>query len=487
MTTGTITLNGGTLRDGGQAATAGVINNWQMGLEKVTDNVSALNFKSGYSHVSISTGTNTAGTTLNIATLQRGTGATGFVSSAALAGTSQLLIANAAAFLIGAGGAENMPTVSIIPWLAAANTNGSATSPEGFVTYAGHGVRALVAAEYGLSIGSGSTNNVSVNALTMAAATTVNSLRFTLSNISNITDNQTSGTGQILTVTSGGVFFSNNGGTIGGTGSSRAGILNFGTAEGVVWANGSNINTIGAIITGSGGLTKTGSGTLILSGDNTYEGPTVVSGGNLQVGIGGIGKTGTDGTQLNVTGTMLSGTGTVQGTTTVTFGQIRPGDTGGTGVGTLTIQGNLIFNPADSSPVTTVADFKILDAATADEIILTGDLTLNNFGRFTVGFDPAYTATAGDTWNLLDWSGLLTSNGFSTGINLRDGSGDDETNLDLPTLTGGNLWDITNFSGSGSLTITIVSIPEPSRTLLIVAGLTSLLLRRNRSNTGPIK
>ncbi len=39
--------------------------------------------------------------------------------------------------------------------------------------------------------------------------------------------------------------------------------------------------TISAILTGSGGFTKTGSGTLTLSGANTYSGPTVVEGGDL--------------------------------------------------------------------------------------------------------------------------------------------------------------------------------------------------------------
>ncbi|CAN5781040.1 hypothetical protein BH11VER1_BH11VER1_22690 [soil metagenome] len=487
LTTGIITLNGGTLRDVGQAVTVGMTSNWQMGSEKVTDNVSALNFNSGYSHVNMAVGTHTVGTTLNVTALQRGTGGTGFVSSSALALTSQLLVGNSVTFLRGAGGAEGTTTMSIIPWLAATNDNGSAQSPNGFVIYSAQGLRALAAAEYGLSIGSGSTNNVSASVLTMAPATTVNSLRFTSLGTSNITDHQTTGTGQILTVTSGGVFFSNSGGTIGGTGSSRAGTLDFGAAEGVVWANGTNINTIGSVITGSGGLTKTGSGTLILSGANTYGGITIVSGGNLQVGIGGVGQTGADGTKLNAGGTVLSGTGTARGATMVTLGQIRPGDTGGAAVGTLTVQGNLTFNPADPAPtaiVTTVADLKILDATTADKIIINGDLTLNSQSRLTVGFDPDYTANMGDTWSLLDWTGVLTLNGFSTGSNLRDGSGDDETNLDLPTLTGGHRWDISNFSGSGSLTITIVNVPEPSRLLLIASGLMACLLARRRRSAG---
>src|SRR3546814_14561232 len=37
-------------------------------------------------------------------------------------------------------------------------------------------------------------------------------------------------------------------------------------------------------ITGTGGLTKMGAGTLVLNGENTYAGGTVVSAGTLEVG-----------------------------------------------------------------------------------------------------------------------------------------------------------------------------------------------------------
>jgi autotransporter-associated beta strand protein len=56
--------------------------------------------------------------------------------------------------------------------------------------------------------------------------------------------------------------------------------------EGVVWANGVGFNRIGARISGSGGLTKAGTGTLTLTGDNNYTGRTYVSAGTLRVGDG---------------------------------------------------------------------------------------------------------------------------------------------------------------------------------------------------------
>ncbi len=49
---------------------------------------------------------------------------------------------------------------------------------------------------------------------------------------------------------------------------------------------GSGTQTISSIIAGSSGLTKSGTGTLILSGSNIYTGVTTVSAGTLQIGAG---------------------------------------------------------------------------------------------------------------------------------------------------------------------------------------------------------
>jgi autotransporter-associated beta strand protein len=63
------------------------------------------------------------------------------------------------------------------------------------------------------------------------------------------------------------------------------------SAEGnVVTVNGpvDSLNISGAI-SGGGGLTKTGSGMLTLTGSDTYCGATIIAGGTLQVGNGGSG------------------------------------------------------------------------------------------------------------------------------------------------------------------------------------------------------
>jgi autotransporter-associated beta strand protein len=487
LTTGTITMNGGSLRTVGQAAaTMPADNPWRQGLETVTDNVSVLHFKSAYSQIGLSGATTTAGTRLNVTTLQRSVGASAYISSGTLGGTARLTIGNAASLLVGGGGAEGSTTMSILPWMSAHNTNGSGQYGTGFATHTANGVRALVDAEYANNYTSGVTTNVSASNTTIAGATTINALRYAGFGSSNITDNQTSGVGQTLTVTSGGVYFSQNNGGIGTTGSVRAGTLNFGTAEGVVWANGTNsapnVNTIGAVIAGSNGMTKAGSGTLVISGANTYTGSTYVGGGTLQVGIGGVGRTGEGDVIMNARGTTLAGTGTVQGGAMLTYGKISPGDAAGAGVGTLTLNGGLTLTPLEDSqgPFVTVTELTIVNSTTSDKILVGQDLTLNAAARIVVAFDAAYVATEGDTWDLLDWAGVLALNGFSTGVDLRNGADDADTNLDLPTLADGLQWSISNMVDGGSLRLTIQAVPEPSSALLLAVGLSALVMRRRR-------
>src|SRR5210317_258359 len=91
------------------------------------------------------------------------------------------------------------------------------------------------------------------------------------------------------------------------------------TGAGTISTNSSTTLTYAGVATGSGGLTKEGSGTLILSGTNTYTGNTTISTGTLKIGKAGVIS---DSSNLVVNGTFdmngfsetiasLSGSGTV--------------------------------------------------------------------------------------------------------------------------------------------------------------------------------
>ena len=110
--------------------------------------------------------------------------------------------------------------------------------------------------------------------------------------------------------------------------------------------SGTNSITVAAalVANGIGGLTKTGAGTLTLSGANTYSGGTTVNAGTLL--INSTGGTGTNAVVINA-GATLGGTGSIAGTVTNTAGGRLAAGTNGIGV--LTIGGNLILNAGSTN------------------------------------------------------------------------------------------------------------------------------------------
>ena len=132
------------------------------------------------------------------------------------------------------------------------------------------------------------------------------------------------------------------------------------TFSGVIQDGGNN-GGIGA------SLVKTGTGTLVLSGADTYTGSTTVNGGTLEVD-GSIAST--SNLTVNAGGT-LSGTGTVGSTTTTIMsgGTLAPGNAASP-TGTLTIAGNLAFQSGALYLV-------MVTPAAASSSIVGGTATLN--------------------------------------------------------------------------------------------------------------
>ncbi|WP_265592841.1 autotransporter-associated beta strand repeat-containing protein [Verrucomicrobium sp. BvORR034] len=271
-----------------------------------------------------------------------------------------------------------------------------------------------------------------------------------------------------------------------------------------------------AALSGSVGIVKDGAGLMALGGNNTYTGNTTVNAGNLQVGVGGVGRTsalgGTGVTTVAATAT-ISGTGTVSGTAGVTNhvvnGTIRPGDSGGSGNGTLTFSGNLntaaatsqfalqlgstnyvysnasaLETPGSGAYTAAIAqittDMSTQAAVGYDKVDVKGTLTLGTDTRFTVTYAAGTTDFAvGSVFNLLDWTTILTG-GNSNGA-LGNGTrgagllGD----MDLPTLGAGKFWDVSQFYTHGIIFVA-GAVPEPSRVVLLLIAFGAAVMRRRR-------
>jgi autotransporter-associated beta strand protein len=290
--------------------------------------------------------------------------------------------------------------------------------------------------------------------------------------------------------------------------------------------NAQNVTFATALTSSGGTLAKTGTGSLILTAASTYSGTTTVSGGTLQVGTaataGTAGLGGAGDVLVNAGGT-LAGTGnavnnTVSGSVILggagpSLAVMAPGDTTGTLAeqnARMNLGGSLILNASSQLQFQlTSATYQDLDylggfadafaylnanptklnnwnTATPgdhDFINVAGGLTINAnradtaFGFGTVQlFLNSYTSpSVGDVFNLIDWVGALAGSAtFNAGTGFSSGGAHGD--FDLPTLTGGLMWDTSAFASYG----VVVVVPEPGRALFLLMGLLALAFRRRR-------
>ncbi|MFA4943069.1 MAG: autotransporter-associated beta strand repeat-containing protein [Lentisphaeria bacterium] len=238
----------------------------------------------------------------------------------------------------------------------------------------------------------------------------------------------------------------------------------------------------------TGGITKTGAGTMVLSGENTYQGSTIVSAGTLAISAGNINST--SGITINggelkynsatalskaitFTSGKLSGTGTIGTALTVGAGAtLSPGNSIGTQAYTsgLTISGGTLDIELGRDGTTPVSDL-------AD---VTGAVTLSTDPNLKLTlYSGLNNPVAGDIFYLISNDGTDAISGVFTKL---DGT--------ATTLSEGSefawnsqQWKITyladyntGFTGGNDLAITVV--PEPAALALLLVGGVGLLRRR---------
>jgi len=161
------------------------------------------------------------------------------------------------------------------------------------------------------------------------------------------------------------------------------------------------------ILAGTAGATKTTSGTVTLSGANTYTGTTTLNAGTLQLGVNGVGAVGA-----------------------VTSGPV--------GTGTLALNGGKLSSAGGSGRT-------LFNAVTIGGNVILGDAVNNGTLTFSAGVDLGGSARTLTTASNVNFNGAV-----SNGSIIKDGSG-------ILSLGGANTYNGITISG-GTVSITGASV-----------------------------
>ncbi|WP_145831524.1 autotransporter-associated beta strand repeat-containing protein [Bradyrhizobium huanghuaihaiense] len=260
-----------------------------------------------------------------------------------------------------------------------------------------------------------------------------------------------------------------NGGT---TGSLTGAVVN----DGVLTINRSDAVTLPGDISGSGALRQVGSGTTILTGNNSYTGGTTIAAGTLQIGSGGttgsiVGDIANDGVlafnrsntltlAVNISGsgsvqqvgsgtTILMGANTYSGDTTVSGGRLQFGD-GSAGVST-NLAGNI--------------------NVTGGTLAIQAPATLNVAQTVTFGNNTALSIVAGTNSPTLSADGITIGSGVAFNVSgISDASQLDKVLIDTRSGISGDFANVTIGGFSGTVDYLTMSVRKSADGLQYLAS-----------------
>ena len=167
------------------------------------------------------------------------------------------------------------------------------------------------------------------------------------------------------------------------------------------------VDSIAAPISGGFGVTKAGSGTLVVSGANSFTGPTTVNAGTVQLGAAGSGTS----TPLGSAGAVVA-SGAALDLNGFSLSAALPLTINGTGI----TSGGALLNSS-----TTAATYSgLLTLGAASSVIANGSITLSNAGTITgagFGLTLGGTGTASTLVSIVGTgAGTVTKSGTGTWV-----------------------------------------------------------------------